>query len=200
MDNIINFFNSNFFGSLSTIVTIGGAIFLYRNQQREHKQQIARLLVNEIRNAENSIRILKERTRGNDLPEIVILPQNNWNTYSHLFTNDFDQDSIQVIKTFYSNAEIANYIVAHGNSMELFLLEVKQRSSAIISKIMDIVDRTPNSDVRGKVDEFTMKTNDSTYHYLPSGYESRLDNYLNKISFILDTPTGEKLKKLAGLR
>lgn len=199
MDNLIKFFNSNFFVALSTIGTVLWAIFVYKRQREEDKQHISRLLVNEIRNAENAITKLKERTESIDIPEIIILPQNSWNKYSHLFTKDFDQDETQSINNFYSDVERANYIVSQGNSMELFLLQIRQRSNGIQKKIMDILESSDTEQAQKNVDLFTSKLSKGLFHYAPQGFNTRLDSYLKKIKFILNTPAGAKLKRIAGL-
>ena len=167
--------------------------------KNEEKQQIAILLVNEIRNAERAIRVLKDRERMKDLPEMKILPQNNWSKYSQLFAKDFDQDEMQLLNEFYSDVETIHSIVSYGNGLELFLLNIKSRTEAIHNAIVYITQTTQTGEqTRDKVREFTQNLENSTYHYSPQGFNNTLDIYLDKVTFITKTPTGSKLKRLAG--
>ena len=40
LQDIASFFNTTFFGSLSTLITVGGAVLIYTRQQKSNKQQI----------------------------------------------------------------------------------------------------------------------------------------------------------------
>lgn len=195
-----SFFNSNFFVGISTILTIVWAVILYLRQKDSEKQRIAVILVNEIRNAEEAIKSLKKRPAGNEIPEIIILPQNSWSKYSHLFSNDLDRDQIDTINRFYFEAERANYIVSHGNTVELFLSNVKARLNAAQQQVVNIIDITPKANLKTKMKEFSDKfyTQETFFHYSPVGFLTNLDLHLNNITFILDSPAGIKLKQLAG--
>lgn len=199
---LLVFFNSNFFVGLATILTVFGAIWIYKRQKNTEKQQIAALLVNDIRNAEEAIQSLKTRPQGNELPEIIILPQNSWNRYSHLFTKDLDPDQIDSINRFYFDAERANYIVTHGNTLDLFLSNIKYRTLAAHQKVLDIVEKTPTKRLANAMKQFSDKfySKDSLFHYSPIGFPNMLDSHLKNINFILESPAGIKLKQLAGMQ
>lgn len=196
------FFNSNFFTALSTILTVLGAVILYLNQKHAEKQRIAAALVNEIRIAEDAINSLKNRAAGIEIPEIIILPQNSWRIYSHLFTKDLDQDQINTLNRFYFEAERANYIVSHGNTVDLFLSNVKARTEAAHQKVLEIIATAPKSQLKKKIQEFSDKfySEDSFFAYSPNGYPNQLDLHLKNITLVLDSPAGIKLKELAGLQ
>jgi hypothetical protein len=196
--DIWKFFNSQFFSSLSTLLTVGGAVYLYSRQQKREKEQISRLLVNEIRQAETSIQLLKERdSKALDLPNIFVLQQNNWHKYSHLFTKDLDQDEINLINKFYSDAERIGYLTNYGNEVELFLLETRQKSYAIQHKIVDILEKSNQQNAQKDVNDFTDKLDKGLYHYCPRGYNDKIDKLLANINFILNTSAGLKLKKIS---
>ncbi len=194
-------FNSNFFVGIATIITVFGAIWIYKRQKNAEKQQLAALLVNEIRNAEEAIQSLRTRPQGNELPEIIILPQNSWAKYSHSFIKDLDRDQIDSINRFYFDAERANYIVTYGNTLELFLTNIKYRTLAAHQKVLDIVEKTPSKTLAKAMKQFSDKfySTDSLFHYSPMGFPNMLDSHLKNINFILDAPAGIKLKQLAGL-
>lgn len=199
---LATFFNSNFFQGFSTILTVIGAVILYLGQKNAEKQRIAAALVNEIRNAEESINSLKNRPAGLEIPEIIILPQNSWGKYSHLFTKDLDQDQINTINRFYFEAERANYIVSRGNTVDLFLSNIKARTEAAHQKVLDIVATASKKRLKAEMKEFSDKfyNQDSFFAYSPNGFPNQLDLHLKNITLILDSPAGIKLKELAGVQ
>lgn len=202
---LVGLFNSSFFTSLATIGTIGGAILVFKKQKQSEKQQIARLLVEEIRNAEQSLKLLRERGEGSEIPPISILTQNSWARFSFLFTNDLDQDDIQTINEFYASAERANVLVEEGNSLRIFLRQVNSKSDAIQHALVNLISTeiTP-ADTKVRSDAFKRELDSnsgtSNYHYSASGYVTKLDIYLNKIKDILSTSAGMKLKQIAGYK
>ncbi len=197
---LLTFFNSNFFVGFATVATVFGAVWIYTRQKNAEKQQIAALLVNEVRNAEQAIQALKIRSQATEIPEIIILPQNSWVKYSHLFIKDLDPDQIDSINRFYFDAERANYIVNRGNTLDLFLTNIKYRTEAAHLKVIDIIDKTNEKDLAKEIKKFSDKfyAKDSPFHYSPIGFLTMLDNHLKNITFILDAPAGIKLKELAG--
>lgn len=203
VQQIINFFNSTFFFALVTGATGSVAIWIYYKQKAEKKQQIATVLVNEIRNAESSITTIRQQLDKEKLADVSVLPKNTWKEYSYLFSNDFDQDENKQINTFYYNAEKVHKIVYEGSYLKLFFMEVGQRANAIQKKLIDMLDTSTNPDeAMKKVEEFKAKlaAPGTGIHYGPMGFRTHVKPYIREIPFILNTPTGERLKKLAGLR
>ncbi|MDD5415552.1 MAG: hypothetical protein PHE48_00930 [Candidatus Daviesbacteria bacterium] len=196
-----SFLDSNFFVGLSTIFTVAGAIILYKRQKDAEKRQIAALLVNEIRNAETAIQALKTRNKANEIPELIILPQNNWNKYSHLFIKDLDSDQINGINRFYFDIERANYIVNYGNTVELFLLNIRSRLMTAHETVSGIIDKSSKVNLKKNMANFNEKFQNvnSYFHYSPIGFTTILDSHLEIIIPILDSPAGLKLKQMADL-
>ncbi len=200
---IVNFFNSNFFVALSTIGTVFGAIWLYKGQKEQEKQQIARLLVNEIRNAENGIQKLTEHASDIEFPVISILPKSSWNEYAHLFSNDFNQDDYVQINNFFNIAQEVEYTVRKGNKIDRFLLQAEQRSAAIQNNILSILTTSQSLEVaKVQFDKFVDGLNQGTvnYHYAPTGFQSHLNDLLKNYRPILETHAGTILKKAANLQ
>ncbi len=200
---ITDFLNSNFFNSLSTILTIGGAIAIYLYERNQSKQQLARLLVNEIRNAQNAIETLKDHSDDFEFPLIPVLPQNSWNKYSHIFAKDFDQDDMDQINNFFNVAQEIEYIVKKGNKIDRFLLQVEQRSGAIQGSIMNILalsdsDEAASSRFNGFKNRVDIGM--GKYHYAPTGFKSNCNDLLKNYSPILGTHAGMVLKQIANLK
>jgi hypothetical protein len=199
--NIINFFNSNFFVSLSTILTIGGAIYLYLRQKSEIKQQIARLLINDIRNAQSAMLQIKSSLVNNIIPEITVLPENNWKKHSYLFAKDLDQDDTETLNKFFSSVERISFIVTQANNM--FIVGVTHRNSAIQNANIDIVRSAATYQIAQKklavFDSILGNNQVSTSAYIPSGFYTNLRIYLPTVPDILNSEAGRKLKTIAHL-
>lgn len=103
------FINSNFFVGLMTIVVGVSAIYIYLKQKRDKRREAARLILQEIRYAEQQIRIF----RGADRYELYIrlLPTNSWNENIHLFVKDLEEHEIDMISSFYARAKYIDYLI-----------------------------------------------------------------------------------------
>ncbi len=102
----INFF-SDFIGSgysgLVTLVVGGLAIYLYLKQKKDHKRNAARLILQEIRYAEQKIRRYRE-IKSYKLYD-RLLPTNNWNDNIHLFIKELKEThNLDLISDFYGKA------------------------------------------------------------------------------------------------
>jgi len=202
---IWDFINTNFFSALVTIVGASFVIYLYKKQKKEQKQRAAIILVNEIRNIEESIDIFRDSLREDpnrlELPEITILSENNWQKFSDLFSKDFDQDQIRKINKFYSDAARLSYIVTNANNM--FIVNVYNRASAMQQANISLISSSANiEEAKSKINTFEnilFDPNISKTPYVPQGFNSKLIKYLGDTEPILLTSIGEKLKKIANL-
>jgi hypothetical protein len=196
------FFNSQFFSGLATILTVGGAILVYKLQKGKEKQQIAILLINDIRNAHSAITSVKDALHVSgipELPEVTILSENNWSKYSYLFSKDFDQDETALINKYFSDIERLNYIVTQANNM--FLLQVSERTAALQKENLRIIadSETIKKMIErlSKLDRFFADVKTSTSPYIPVGFYDKLKKYMPEVPDLLNTPVGEKLKNIA---
>jgi len=198
-----DFLNTNFFTGISTIVTVVGAIVVYKFQKSSEKQQIARLLVNEIRNAENGIQNLTDHANDLEYPVISILPKNSWSDYSHFFAKDLNQDDYVQMNNFFTIASVLEYVVRKGNKIDRFLLQAEQRSAATLNAIYNLVAGSPDKEsekTNFKKFESYLDEGIGNYHYAPQGFHSHLTELLKNYSPILETHAGTVLKKVAKLQ
>ena len=188
------------FSGLATILTIGGAIYLYLKARREGKQQIATLLVNDIRNANVAINTIRDAFNDNPktIPEVTVLPENNWKKFSFIFSKDFDEDEMGQLNKYFNNVERINYIVTqHSN---LFLMHVSTRMAALQSVNMNLLSSANTANevkeaIRKLDDKFAIP--DTNSHYEPAGFYTNLERYLADVPSILMTTAGKKLKQIA---
>lgn len=125
----VDFFNSNFFIAATTIFVGGFAVYLYKKQQNDGKKDAAKLIVQEIRYAEQQIRNARMLAENNYYLANKLLPTSSWHKNIHLFINDLKESQIDLISQFYSQAkyldEVINIISDEKNKMWDFL-ETKQ--------------------------------------------------------------------------
>ncbi len=191
------------FSGIATISTGLVAIIIYFYQKKDFKKQAARVLLTEIRIAEDRIdqirdKIINETTL--DLPSVF--PTENWKKYSHLFISDFDQDELKLLNTFYDYGEVIEDFAKRNNNY--FWITTEERAKITVQKIADLVsesygDTNSYGDIPKKR-EFISKGMD-TYNqmYAPSKTLEGIKDYLPKISKITTSSCGVKLKKIADL-
>lgn len=110
MEEITSFFNSNFFIALATFIVGGFAIGLYKKQKKDQKRDAAKLILQEIRYAEQQIRIASERNYIYRLADLL-LPTNNWNNNINLFIKELKETEIDLISKFYANATYLDILI-----------------------------------------------------------------------------------------
>ena len=96
----------------SPIVTlfVGGlAIYLYYKQKIENKRDAAKLILQEIRYAEQQIRSFRDS--GSYPLSTKLLPTNNWHNKINLFIKDLNESEIDLISRFYSTASYIDTLV-----------------------------------------------------------------------------------------
>lgn len=108
---MFNFLNSNFFIALVTFCVGSFAIYLYVKQKRDYKRDAAKLILQEIRYAEQKIRKYRE-VRKYKLYD-RLLPTNSWNDNIHLFIKDLKEvQNLDLISDFYAKASYIDTIIA----------------------------------------------------------------------------------------
>lgn len=197
------FFNSNSFVGLATIITGAVAIFIYLKQRRDFKIQAARVLLLEVRTAEDRIDQVKDKVEsGNttDLPSIF--PTKSWKTYSHLFVSDFDQDELKLLSAFYDYGELVEDFAKRNN--DFFWVTTEERARVVQQKLAELVihskTNTPQVDLNLLKQELLDVFASDPYSYAPQKTINAIKTYLQKVQKITTTSAGVKLKDLAKLK
>jgi len=103
------FFNSNFFIAITTIFVGGFAICLYIKQRNDKKRDSAKLILQEIRYAEQKIRKYRE-VKIYKLYD-KLLPTNNWNDNIHQFITELKETQIDLISDFYGKVSYIDTLI-----------------------------------------------------------------------------------------
>lgn len=199
---LISLFNSNFFVALSTIVAAGWAFLVYNKSKTDNKMQAARVLLMEIRNAEERINQIKQKIadeQTNDLPSV--LTQRNWKHYSHLFVSDFDQDELKLITNFFDYSEIIEDLCKRNN--DFFWITTEERAKVTQQKLAELVihaEQNPETSLVDMKRNFLDKFVNDGYSYAPQKTINVIKLHLDKIEMLTTASCGVKLKKIACLQ
>ncbi len=194
--------NSSAFSSFITLLVGSVAIFIYLKQKSDTKVQAARVLLLEIRTAENRIDQLKERLQiGNteDLPSLF--PTKSWKNYAHLFVSDFDQDELKLIADFYDYGDLIEDFAKKNN--DFFWVTTEERARVVQQKLAELVVHSQTRPEGEEVDLDTLKKHfldvfaNDIYTYTPKKSINEIENHIKNMPGITTTSAGLKLKKLA---
>lgn len=191
----------NLFSGIATLLTGAVAIGIYFRQKKDAKVQAARVLLTEIRIAEDRIDQIRDKIMNNstmDLP--TVFPTENWKKYSHLFISDFDQDELRSLNVFYDYGELIEDFAKRNNNY--FWITTEERAKVTVQKIAQFVDESfqvadPHNNIILRK-EFLSKGMDSYNQiYAPTKTLEGIKDYLPKIPKITTSSCGVKLKRIA---
>lgn len=112
---ILKFLNDNL-GAVTFVVGFL-AIYLYLKQRRDRKRDAARLILQEIRYAEQQIRNF--RIAQSYSLASKLLPTNSWNDNIHLFIKDLKETEIDMISAFYSKATYIDSLIVERSKQKI---------------------------------------------------------------------------------
>jgi hypothetical protein len=193
----MEFFYSNFFVGITTLVVGGFAIFLYYKQKRDHKRDTASIILMEIRHAEKVVERMK--SSGVEISNVmeILLPTNNWVKFNHLFIKNLDRDELDLINNFYNKCAmidialgqigISNQLEQKGNYIHNALVQLAKES-------LDQV----NFDARKKA--FLDIIQKEPYIFRPDAPLKTISQGLNSLNPITTSSAGDKLKKIAKIK
>jgi len=122
-----SFFNSNFFIALVTLVVGGFAIILYFIQRFNARRDATEVILGELRSAQEQLKKVQEhvaRFQAENAPEIeiglipsniVLMPQESWSNYKHIFTRRLDRHVYDAVSDFYEHARSYDQAVGYNN-------------------------------------------------------------------------------------
>ncbi len=181
------FLNSSFFLALTTSAVGYFAIYLYQRQKRDKKQDIARLILQEIRYAELKVR--RHREFGQYKLYDKLLPTNSWNDNLHLFINELSESEVDLISDFYSKSSYLDVLIRAISDQRTNIAPSIIHQNTVNEGITPPIQ---NQTIRGPMIIETQITNSITQGILN-------DVSLNFV-FIYNTPTVERLRFIATKR
>lgn len=194
----------NLFSGLATLLTGTVVIVIYFVQKKDTKRQAARVLLTEIRIAEERIGQISDKMLNNNVSDLPsVFPTKNWKQYSHLFVSDFDQDELKLINSFYDYGELVEDFARRNNNF--FWISTEERSkatlhflSSFITEAMTQPSQQVDAFINNKMSFFSNALDRHNIPYSPQKTIDGIKNYLSKINKITTSSCGTKLKKLGG--
>lgn len=220
MDTIIDFFNSNFFVALTTIIAGSVALYLYKKQKSDTKKDAAKTIYSEVVYAERIIEDVKKIRQNNALLELdankYLLGDSSWSKFKYLFINDFDANEWEKINTFFNQRDAFDKTIR--DIANLFPKNIEYRTKAIQEELAKLASEQAkefskvDSNDKDKQQEVIKKYEDLAnsfriiyvdaqtsfrYLYNPSGTYSFLEKDLDSIDITISTSSiGQKLSRM----
>jgi len=94
-----------------TLLVGSVAIWTYNKQKQDVKRKAAKLILQEIRYAEQIIRNARTQASGNYSLSDKLLPTNSWHENIDLFVKDLKESHIDLISRFFSQAQYLDVII-----------------------------------------------------------------------------------------
>ena len=191
----------------ATILTGAIAIGIYFYQKNDTKKQTARIILIEIRTAEDRINKIKDQILNNhddDFPTVLI--SNNWKKYSHLFVSDFDDDEMKLMNSFYNCCEIIDDFCKRNNNFFWITAEEKskllqQTLARTIENKIDEKPVLPSEEFKKTIDiKKDLIQSAYDYHgfiYKPKKILDEINKQLSKAPIITTSTCGAVLKRIA---
>lgn len=110
------FLNNNI--GVITFLVGSTAIYLYIKQRVDRERDAAKLILQEIRYAEQQIRNSGRGVRGYSLTS-KLLPTNSWNDNIHMFIKELEEAQIDMISEFYSKATYIDYLIEERSRQKI---------------------------------------------------------------------------------
>ncbi len=110
-----DFFNSNLFQTLVTLIVGTVALLVYWFQKRDKLRSAATTLLLEIQQAERAVVRAKECTKRGDLNvDLHILQSDTWEQNKYLFTKVLDKDEWDSLTEFYDRARLLDESIKYA--------------------------------------------------------------------------------------
>lgn len=198
--------------SISTLLAGGVAWYLYYKAKKDEIRTATKTIILEIKEAEKIIKFfldIKNRNESYPTDFFKVTPYKAWNKYSHLFIKKLNNDEYEQINDFYKKCEILEkYIEKNYNFFWVTTEErarQKERIGADFALNMYLQDKDAiKHKERQHFDDVEKLTAvlymSNTGVYLPAGIKTEIDKTLNSITLIINTPTWNSLKRVAGYK
>lgn len=194
MEIFILFFNSNFFMAIVTIFVGGFAICLYIKQKKDKKRDAAKIILQEIRRAEDIISDYKQ-SGGYQFAKKIIAT-NSWSKNIHLFVGNLDNDELDKISDLYSTGEYLDSLIKEISKITL------DDEVEIDKKLLEIQLRNQQQ-ITLEGSTYPIAQISQPQNVVITGirpvWKSRLDSISFKLESIYNSTIALKLKRIAGL-
>lgn len=193
MNTLFNFiFSKEAFSGVTTIIAGLVAIVVYWMHKRDERINATRIILSEVRNAEQQISKIKNDGIVSDFSSI--LQFNSWQKYAHLFMKALDRDELDLINNFYIACTLAETEI---NRLKSYLpLAMEEKAKALQQQLVDLA-KDEREKYKEAKDAIHKVVHEENYWFLPNAPKDKLLHYLGNIQIVTPTTAGQKLKKIA---
>jgi len=179
------------------LITGAIAIVLYHLERHREKSNAAKIILQEIRRAENSINNVRNLC---PLETISVLPTNSWGKYQHLFLSDLDQDELGLISNFYELCSVIDKEVR--NHQASLRIANDEKRKVIQKKLLDLAGESGGDEAKykGARDKILKIFHEETYFFKPHAPDSIISRCIPNIKDVTTSSCGEKLKFIARIK
>lgn len=180
------------------LVCVGLSAFgVYYWQKRDEKRAAATLVKGQIDLIEERIHTLKNDHQLGNISVYhskVILQENLWERYRHLFIKTLQKSDAEIIQKFYDNAEQIEY--ARRAIVRLIELAQEQKASVQIEILGAIMKDSPEGALE-EMGKFLQNYVPYDMGYIPDIVANSLVKHLNDINMLSGTTAYQKLQYLS---
>lgn len=195
----MEFFNSNFFIALVTLLVGGVAIFIYVKQRRDSKRDAAKLVLQEIRRAEDVIADYKEHGQYKFTKKIIAT--NSWAKNIHYFVGDLVIDELDKVSNLYSMGKYLDSIISKISDVKFETnVKVYEESIQRITKAISGETTAATQQVAGVSGQPGQQIMMPVTVQVPVPWKQLLDEITFKYEPIYYSTVGDKLRKIAGIK
>ncbi len=164
---------NNLLPTLATIAAGLVAYLIYFLNKVDDRKKVAKLILQEIRYAEQRVRMFKEH--GQYKLHDRLLPSNSWSQNLHMFVDVLSESEVDTICTFYSKITYIDTVIESIS---------KQKNSIILTQTP--VQNTPGTP--------SIPAQQQVQNFYPMSQQI-LKETSDNVEFIYNTPVVEKLRK-----
>lgn len=200
--DLFKFLDSNFSQTIIILLTGLVAFAIYIINKHVEKRDAARIILNEIRIAEKAIQDINNHKRISELS--IILPNNNWERYKHLFIKKLDQDDFNLINDFYYKCSYAEqyrklYYDILNNSVMVKAIYMQEKLIDLMMKT--IFEQNKNDEYYNENKKQLIEmANKENWLFDSSRPIQNLLEYIHNIIFITPSNAGSLIKKIAKVK
>jgi hypothetical protein len=173
------------------------AFLLFRKDKNDKVENAAKVLIEEIRQADSAIDFVKATWAVHQL--LFILPNSSWAGSKYLFVNKLDQDDFNAISNYYSACSIAERLLNELKNVNPHAMEEKggHVQKELISIAVKHINDTDATAYKEEVKKFTTIIDNESSVFQPGYALDWLKSIVPQIPKFTGTSTFDKLKKLA---
>ena len=191
------FLNANLPSTLATILAAFVAFLVYRKQKSDNKRDAAKIILQEIRRAEDIISDYKQN--GGYQFAKKIIATNSWSKNLHLFVGDLDNDELDRISNLYSTGEYLDALIKDISDYTFN----KEMNASVSSPVVPILPAPQDNQEQSRTVDPNMSQGISKkIRLIPLDppWKARLDIITFKLEPIYHSTIAQKLKMIAGIK